>query len=832
MTAKTLGSDLNSVIGAVLIKKTKFDILIKNLNKYTIEKTEALTELIKEIQETLINLNRTLYSLEIALEKTSYEIELFTDDTVYYKEVLPVLKEKFIDIFNTYLEIFALYEQQIEYEIGEKINVLLEKLVDNRRYSENIYNYELVSNHDILNSDKNSKYLLSHPYHSTWYFGKFYDEYLNKSIDGSLEIFHKRTRKNSKRIDFCSNEGNSIYENIFYHPDYGMLHYISTGKNSNASNYTDLDTQVPNINFDVLIDDEFKGEFTEIKNKVNTFYGNNKAESTKINKDNTESDFHMSFTHLSPSNESEAVLNSQNQLDRKTFIHKIAVHEAKDSLLPSLFFIGQNKDIDKTITTNFINSSNKNVAVLTPNRQQSILNDNNIGFNELETELIESDSNITRDFNMFLIALIEAYKPFSASIMILNYKNKVINKLASIFLDNRVTNYIYDDFLNEFGSKKNIIGCSINTSKDITEYDLFENKIFRINQDYNNNHISNYNLVESNILIESNGLINSNQRFHLIKENKNDLFIAFTLLQNLNTELFTGLRNDTRLNNYSAFERYFNQAAKILNKQNLPAKNNNKFILNYIDTYSLDNNALKYNRIWWHSFNVSYLKLFKASFFGLCLIPYTKSDFYSIINSSKNELNIPKILDRDIDNIIFDIYKHINSDIYIHSSDNFISKIGELKYIPYDISNPIYLFDNKFAKSGSILQQKDYPDAFKIFGLKYIEDHPNKSCNPFKEFMLPNLADQYLIGAKDSDILEEDLDAIPNLKYKIDFDSDPDKNYTGLLSNKPGDKVIGTDEGLYGYGAVLSPIEIRHKSTSSKTKGNDARFDIYIRVKD
>lgn len=847
MTSKTLGIELNSIIEAVLIKKEKFEIAINTLNNSTSEKIESLESIIEEIENTIYNLNNTIILLENKLYELQIDSGLFLDDTIFYRDILPSIKNNFREIFTNYLDLFSLYESQIESEIHQKLDELLLGIANNRDYNTNVFNYWLMKENVDINNEYKKEYFIDGTFGNKWHSGKFYDDYLNKDVDGSLEVFHLKQNKNEMYNDFSSGNPTPIYENIIYHPDYGMLHYRSIGNNSNRTGFLNPENGLPNINFEIISDDEFRGEITELAGINNIRFQTNFSENQLVNQNHKKIKYGVSLSHVASNNQSIIKTNESGQIQRKAFLHKICVHEPEEHLLPSLFFIGQNKDSETEFTKSFTKSDNNTESFLNPYRRITKETENSEVQISLLQNAFESDVESTLNENYQIPSQTDLFFGVASSLNLINYRNNKISNLIRNLSPNSNsylnTDYYYDDILHEFGSEKIIVADCKNNSMEINSYDFFSNYIHKIYQDKQVQHICNYNKYQTNnnSILNTLGLLSNGAKYHVGKQLKENFFFCTLMLQNLDVSLYENLvlRNDSRLNNYSLIERFINLNSTLNNTSNLPTRDNTQTNYNYLDYCDLYINPLKFERYWWRNNESLYNSKDKIISYGQGFLfsPKNNQNYYSIINSSYNSLNMAYIDNTDINDIMNLIYEYQSKILEEEKKTSFASRIGELIYIPYSIENPNLIFNNKFAKAGSVLDKKEYSEAYSIFGDKYRDEiNDDESFNIYNDFVLPSFRDKYLIGADSTNIMEIEEDAIPKLDFSIYFDTDSnleDAKFTGPISKNKGEiPYIGINFGKYGYGGSSQKIEISTRSKSPITKGNDMRVDIYIRVKD
>lgn len=876
MSVKTLGSELNSIHDTILIKKSKFDSIVLSLQEYETNKTTELDNLLNEIKETSRNLNNVLYLLEEELEKLLNETDYYIDNTLYYEEVLPVIKDKFINIFNNYLTLFETYELQIEEIVGENIDNIINQIeLSNKSYKFNIYN--------VNNTNNDSKnYLQAISHGNTWVSGKFSDEYLAKSITGSITTFHSKLKYDEKIIDYCDNQSNSIYEVVLYHPDYGMIYYKTTGSKESRP-IIDQKTKLPFYNIDVY-SDGFLGELSELKSQYEILYGINYIEESNSNSSNRRKiPFLSTFSNIATDTPDIKKFNSKGQLDTKFFIYKINVHEAPESVYPSLFFVGQNKDTDDSITKEFTKTDNSTTTSFINLHRSSLKQQTNNLYTTLEPHALlsnDTDENINENFKLNPQQDAAGFIENNSSYFMINIRRNDISRLGSVMVNvsgsgTTIFNYYYDDEYHKKAAKNTIIGTLKNTNIKRKNNNSFFNNLFdywtsKVYQTIGMGHrfYPNYlkyklNNLNNKIYYRSNvSKIQSNQPFGVYQDLFSDNYVLGLSQVNLETnpEEFkntssnqTKLRNDSRLDYLPFLLRYLGSqfTLKKYSIDNLPNQSdsyhdhNNDLLLGYEEYFDFYQDPNNLDIFWWMANDVRYYQqnpkiLEYMWYLDLPGSLQTSNNFYSIINSTLNKNNVSdQISEQDLIWVKEQLNKYIDESFY-QNTEYSSGDIGKLMIISYNIENPDIIFNGLYAKAGSVLKIDEYPEAFKIFQHKFDNDiDSDKSCNSLTEFALPNLSDKYILGADDNTILTKEDSILPKIDLKIKFDSESNSensNFTGLISNtKPvGDNIpiTGVITGSYGNGFNLSDkILIKHNSESLKNKGNDVRVDIYIKVR-
>lgn len=832
MNVKTFGVEINSIIENILIKRTTFDVLINKLNTVSKETIDELDSLIQEINLTIQNINNTLNQMENILYKINLETETFLNNEKFYLEVLPILKDKFIVLFESYLELFNSFEIQIRNYLEEKIDTIVQDQNIEKEYLFNIFNYDKIKEDVEINNIYNKKYSNNQFYGYSWYSGKFDDSYLKKDIVGSLELLHIDDFKNKKNNDFLGQNGNNIYENVIYHPDYGMVIYRSVGKSTNNTNYRDFSNNMIHEMIDIITDDNFSGEIVEEKNTKSSFINIENGiflENKDLNKDSKTIPLRISLSHIASNNTSI----DRSGLVEKFFIHKIKVLNCRNNILPSMFYIGQNKDLDNTISVNYVKTDNAtNESILNVNRNKLIGNKNNLSLSSEKIIEFYKDNNENLLYDKFLSPINALFQNYDSSHFYLTYRNKKMVLLESVLNKNAdtytITNYILENSV--FGIDQRIIGTSKKGKRRIiSDYDLFYHFTPKIINNNSNQYLFNDKNIKThkdNYLIDSLGVLFGLHPFGINIERNSNLFISTVFNINKDYEKInqTKLRNDYRKLNFSYYDKFLSQKYGI-KEVVTPEKINIYYLIDHFsylkDGFNIQNNS------WFIANNKSTFDSISNPF-GLSLkINSVISDI--LTGDSLNLIDDAYLFEKDINSII--------SNVLIELSDEYREgAIGTLKYIPYDIENPKLIFNGTYAKAGSVLNRKEYPEAHEVFKDKYLFEalEPITSSD---EFALPAFNDKYIIGAKDeTEIMQTIDDALPLLNFEFEFDhssSEENSKYNGLLVTEfdTEENTIGVNEGIFGKGAGTQKLELKHKSKSSVTKGNDFRVDIYIRVK-
>lgn len=851
MNAKSFGVEINNILEQILVKKASFETLIKRLDEITKERTTELDSLIDEINTTSKNIANTLTKMESLFDDTVIATDSFVKDLDFYNRVLPTLKNKFISIFQNYLELFINYESQIREYIENKIDEIINTQNIQKGYRKNVFNYEIVKNDPYLSTYYNKKYI--HPskgYH--WYYGKFYDEYLKKDIDGSLSLFHLENTKIRRVHDFLGNSGNNIYEHIMYHPDYGMLYYRSIGRSENMTNYHFPTTQVLNHNIEIVVDDDFKGEFSEVKNRITSWVRKDAWPETQSK--NTEYiPMGMELTHISTKTDKD-----KQNMSESYFIHKINIQNDRISRLPHYFFIGQNKDIhaQANFTQTFTKNDNTTDTFLNPNRRTDKLYNGNIVMGYRKTWIkssndsfyMDNDETINLDKNSTANQISVDLNGFEGGIesyYILNYRGKKLSLLSSV--SNKVNNALNISYWNTNDGldlmDRGIVFLGY-TKRNKTNHFKKENGLFTRWYPF----ILHHERSVQNVYTDSR--INREEEYNRAAPRPVGIIMSghpIEIVQDMNLGMYIGSQircssDFYRMNiasirlNYRLFRQLYHYNIEVVNwniqQDNTGSDNPNAGRYTWRITYNesfypLVDDIGTLNKYWYYSDYDNNITNYHANDCNFALIDPQGKDSNIVTGKVVNLIDSKRIFQRDINNIVSELLEEL--------TELQAEPIGTLKYIPYSIESPKTLFNGTYAKAGSVLNKKDYPEAYKVFGDKYILE-ASEVITSSEEFAIPNFENKYLIGGDSSNIMEIDEDAIPKFDLEIGFDSATagDKTkYTGIITKEHIDEesVVGVHLGEIGKGGQLTDLEINHKSTASVTKGNDFRTDIYIRVK-
>lgn len=848
MNAKSFGVEINNILEQILVKKASFETLIKRLDEITKERTTELDSLIDEINTTSKNIANTLTKMESLFDDTVIATDSFVKDLDFYNRVLPTLKNKFISIFQNYLELFINYESQIREYIENKIDEIINTQNIQKGYRKNVFNYNVIKDDPDFNNPINRKFI--NPINGyQWYFGKFYDEYLKKDIDGSLMFFHINDEPKRKYKDFLGNNGNTIYDQILYHPDYGMLYYRSIGRGENMTNYHFPTTQVLNHNIDIVVDDDFKGEFAEVKNGLfayNRRFHNFEQRNPQYSKPIP---LMVQLTHISTKTTKD-----KPNMSESYFIHKVRNLNSKWRKMPDRYFIGQNKDINAqaSLTKTHTKNDNSTDTFLNTYRRTD-LNKNNTKANVLGQQSYrvrpffeETEEYMVEDFTSGKITLSNNDAHFwpvtIESHYILNYRNKKISLLSSQITDNNpnITYWNTNDGLDLLDRGIIFLGT---TKRHKTNFFKKENGLFTRWYPQCSTHeknicnvVTDYNAIRqteiNQVVLRPMGLIMSGHPIELTQDARTGWLWGGALwsppeFYRMNT---TSIRANTRLirrcNSYALEACNMNIYTDNWGSDNTSGKKVSRHIYNE-SFYPLVDDIGTLNKYWYYSSYDKDITNYHANDCNYALINPQGKDYNIVTGKVVNLIDSKRIFQRDINNIVSELLEEL--------TELQAEPIGTLKYIPYNIEAPKTLFNGTYAKAGSVLNKKEYPEAYKIFGDKYILE-ASEVITSSEEFAIPNFEDKYLIGGDSSNILEIDEDAIPKFDLEIGFDSTTsgDKTkYTGIITKEHIDEesVVGVHLGEIGKGGQLSDLEINHKSTASVTKGNDFRTDIYIRVK-
>ena len=837
MLTKTLGLEITSIINQALLKR---DEVLNLINKVLDEASDTCIQvdlIVKKIVDTIIETENSLNIIENELYNLEIKANEFSNMDSFYNDILPQTKEKYIQILESYFNLLFNFEEIIENKILVKINELKEQGNFERDINYNVYNYNSIKEES---NEYSKDYLYPSVLDYTWYSGKFEDGYLDKEIVGSLSLFHIKEDKNERLIDFISGNSNTIYENILFHPDYGMIHYISTGVNQNNTSIMDPESMYSDYQHFIQVNDEFNGEISEIKNIPFVNHGTF-SEISGLSNESKLFKMFLNYSHIASNNQGSKKLLKDGSFEIKYFIHKIKALEPRDLEIPSYFFIGQNKDTDDANFTQYIdskNASSESNRFLTPYRDRTKGTNWNIGsLKDVHNILLDTGETLNKDNKM--ISKTGLFTGFKSSQIIMNFRNNKFTLLQHRVVNNSnnqaISKYVYDTI--SYGANLTIPFTSRNSARLNHYYDLYENLTFRIlpgvvqNQD--KTLVSGQGWINIHCVSPiKNGILHSCSRFDIVQNPFTSRFAGSFIQSNLMNASIpaTSVRNDvhlfgaTFLTKYEQGDLSRNAALTTYNKQLI-------FNYNIYEFFNIDNDNMRYNKVFYTSLikdiwyrNTAY------TLNGYCNKTRGVNNLFSVIDGSANEINSGGAIDTAF---LEELKEKVKEELSVYSNN---VPLGNIIAIPFSQDNPIFLYDNDnvYAKSGSVLNKEEFKEFYELIRNKYT---PNKYAeyDIMTEFVLPDLSNKYLVGTTTLNNALSTIDQIiPDLGLEITFDADIDEEnslYNGIISDQPGSDFLPVVGGGYGIGLAKESIRIPHMSESAYTKGNDLRVDMYIKVK-
>ena len=445
----SFGPNIENILGDILVKRSTIKELlneIKNISVVNIEKSNSLVEKMLAVVQTI---NERTAEIEKEYSNFISHKNNFSDLTYWNERVYPEISNTFESELQEYLKQLLALES-----ICEKyfIQVIEDELAnDDQRHliTKNPYNSTNIQNKDIKD-DYNYPDSVGY----NWYSIKANDDYMTNSKSVLNIVKYDR----DKYIETNQiNKSSILHETISFHPKYGLVHYLSLGRERTLSPIRDDDTNTPVSTIEFKTFDGFQGEMNELKSHLDrNLFTNNSTD--KVNNDIK---YELLFRHNMDSNNGTSY-----------FILKMRDYEPLENGLPSYYFINRNNLDTASITRNYSDTdTNKNL--LNPsfkNNNDDIELPDNASITKATTD---NDTNYTNSKRLSEIS----NKSNFLNTSYLNIKGKDYNLIRRVYID-KDNNFIYSNNKNNkpFVTYAKVSRCN-NT---INNRDLLSNLKLRI----------------------------------------------------------------------------------------------------------------------------------------------------------------------------------------------------------------------------------------------------------------------------------------------------------------------------------------------------------------
>lgn len=337
----SFGPNIENILGDILVKRSTIKELlaeIKNISVSNIEKSNSLVEKMMSITQVITERTKEIekeYSIFLTHKNN------FSDLTYWEEVVYPDITNTFEDELKTYLKQLMNLES-----ICEKyfIQVLEDKLAEDDKQ-------HLITDNPY-NKDKNinsNNYFYPDSIGYNWYSIKASDDYMtNSKAVLNVSKYDKDEYIPTNQI----NKPSILHETISFHPKYGLVHYLSLGRERTLSPIRDEEDNSPVSTIEFKTFDGFTGEMNELKSHIDR---NIHGVTNNINKNDLK--YNLLMRHNMNSNDGSSY-----------FILKMRDYEPIENT-PDYYFINRNNldtasitrsFTDKVTTKSLLNISTKN----------------------------------------------------------------------------------------------------------------------------------------------------------------------------------------------------------------------------------------------------------------------------------------------------------------------------------------------------------------------------------------------------------------------------------------------------------------------------------------
>ena len=549
----SFGPNIENILGDILVKRSTIKELlneIKNISVVNIEKSNSLVEKMLSVVQVI---NERTNEIEKEYSNFISHKNNFSDLTYWNEKVYPEISSTFENELNDYLKQLMILES-----ICEKyfVQVIEDELAnDDQRHliNKNPYNTAVKQNSDIKDN-----YTYPNSVGYNWYSIKANDDYLTNSKSVlNIAKYDKDKYIETNQI----NKSSILHETISFHPKYGLVHYLSLGRERTLSPIRDNNNTInPTIEFKTF--DGFQGEMNELKSNIDrNIFSNNKTNTTK-----NDIKYELLMRHNMDSNNGTSY-----------FVLKMRDYESLENGIPSYYFINRN-NLDSANITRTYSDTNTSKTLLNPSVKN---NNDDIELPDNDTIIkstTDNDENYTPSKRLSEISTNSDYLNTSY----LNIKGKEYNLISRKTID-KDNNFLYS-YSNDkpFITFAKISKC--NNPTNTNNRDLLSNLKLRI-MGYPLIQNNNSNYVSYNGKYDSFKTLNYLDNYHRYQVSHKE-FNKYNNITSLERNTY-GLSNNEIVYNKTILER------RIINNNN---QNFDKFTsFTFEESYNLFDNTTKVN---------------------------------------------------------------------------------------------------------------------------------------------------------------------------------------------------------------------------------------------
>ncbi len=446
----SFGSNIENILGDILVKRSTIKELlneIKNISVVNIEKSNSLVEKMLSVTQVI---NERTNEIEKEYSNFISHKNSFSDLTYWEEKVYPEITNTFEIELQEYLKQLLTLES-----ICEKyfIQVIEDELAsDDQRHliTKNPYKNDNLQNQDIKDN-----YTYPNSVGYNWYSIKANDDYMTNSKSLlNISKYDKDKYIETNQI----NKSSILHETISFHPKYGLIHYLSLGRERTLSSIRDDETNSPVSTIEFKTFDGFNGEMSELKSHLDRNIFSNSSTSNK-----NDIKYQLLLRHNMDSNNGTSY-----------FILKMRDYEPLENGVPSYYFINRNNLDTANITRSYSDATTNTKSFINPS-----IKDNNNDINLPDNESIIKSINDTDEDYTPSKRLSEIFTDsFYLNTSYLSIKGKEYNILRKATIKDT------KDFIYNYNTEKPFVTFATvskcNKPQNTNNRDLFSNLKLRI----------------------------------------------------------------------------------------------------------------------------------------------------------------------------------------------------------------------------------------------------------------------------------------------------------------------------------------------------------------
>lgn len=510
--ATTFGANIESILGDILVKKTKLEELLLEIHNLSSTNIDKSNELVDRLMAVVQVIDERTKEIEIKYSQFLSVRNNFLDMTDWDEKIYPEIKSVFEDELSRYLEQLLGLESICETFF---VTALEQKQAENNT----LYNLDHnVYKNDPSNNERMKNYMYGESIGYGWYSVKASDAYLRdqKSV---LNVVKFDDTKWSELKSIC--KGSVLHETITFHPDFGLMHITTNSRERVVSSFVEEETQSQFFTYDMKNFDGFEGEMNEIKGS----YFNRPI--IGIDRENIKNKADLAYgliiRHKIADNPEINTIPGE-----KYFIMKMRDYEPLKSGTPDNFLI-QRSNLELLNMQRDYEGTSGSTTQLALNNFLATYDQDFTEIERVKESRVDDNEKLIR--NKIVNRIVKA--SYYTNTISMNIKGSDIKMLLRYQYGQNGSSASYMDFVTQDTqfNKFTLTHFIRENGKFIKDYDLFANLVLQV-MPLEYTHIGQqYNLLRDYPKIKQKGILFTNEKFQLVNSTNHGFYDSLTVME-------------------------------------------------------------------------------------------------------------------------------------------------------------------------------------------------------------------------------------------------------------------------------------------------------------